>query len=208
MDLNELAARVQNVEDQLAIDRLEKIYGYYMDNQMFKEAWECFSPNAESIEIADRGVFKGFEGIKRFFLGYMGKEHEMGKGNEKKKAGAFAFHLQHQGVVTMAPDGKTAKGRWYLVMYQARPYPAGGPMRSVLGHGIYENDFVKENGVWKFQKMYMSLTYRSPIGDGWAVIPVIGEGRASESDAPPTNYHPYPNMQPVPLHWKHPVTGQ
>jgi hypothetical protein len=208
MDLNEVVSRLQNVEDQLAIERLENIYGYYMDNQMYKEAYGCFSANAESIEIADRGVFKGFEGIKRFFLGYMGKEHEMGKGHQNRKAGVFAFHMQHQGVVTVAPDGRTARGRWYLLMLQARPYPKDGPMRSVIGHGVYENDFVKENGVWKFQKMYMSLNFRSPIGDGWAMIPVIGEGRATESDNPPTNYHPYPDMRKVPMHWKHPVTRE
>jgi hypothetical protein len=202
VDLKEMEARLQKVEDELAIDRLQKIFGYYLDNRMLKEAWELFSKNAESIEIADRGVFKGNEGAGRFFLEYLGKE------NAIAKPGLFAFHMQHQGVVTVDPGGRTAKGRWYLIMIQARPYPPGGPIRSVLGHGVYENEFIKEDGVWKFKKVFMSLHYRSPIEGGWAETPMIGQGRASQSDAPPTNYHPYPNIKPLPVHWKHPVTGK
>jgi hypothetical protein len=56
--------------------------------------------------------------------------------------------------------------------------------------------------------MHMNLTFRSPIVDGWALIPVIGGGRASESDEPATNYHPYPDMRTLPMHFKHPVTGE
>jgi hypothetical protein len=202
MDLKEMEARLTRVEDTLAIDRLQKIFGYYLDNRQLKEAWELFSPDAESIEIADRGVFNGYDGVRRFLLEYIGKE------NDVAKPGLFAFHMQHQGVVTVAPDGKTAKGRWYLIMLQARPYPRGGPIRSVLGHGVYENEFVKEDGIWKFKKVFMSLHYRSPIAEGWATTPVMGEGRASQSDAPPTAYHPYPSIQHLPVHWKHPVTGK
>jgi hypothetical protein len=202
MDSFQLEKEVQNIKDQMAIDRLEKIYGYYLDNRMFKEALECFSENAESIEIGDRGVFKGYAGIKRFFFGFMGKQHE------KPESGRFAFHMQHQGVVTVAPDGKTAKGRWYLVMLQARPYPPNGPIRSVLGHGVYENEFIKEDGVWKFSKMFMALHYRSPIAEGWATTPVMAQGTSMDADAPPTAYHPFPDIEVVPVHWKHPVTGK
>ncbi len=198
MNVDELAARLQKVEDRLAIERLQRIFGYYLDNRMHKEAWELFSKNAESIEIADRGVFKGNEGVRKFFVEYLGIE------NEIAQPGLFSFHMQLQGVVTVSPDGRTAKGRWYLIMIQARPYPAGGPIRSVLAHGVYENEYVKEDEVWKFKKVFMSLHFRSPIGEGWATTPMIGGGRASQSDAPPTNYHPYPNLKPLPVHWKHP----
>ena len=120
----------------------------------------------------------------------------------------MGFHMQHQGVITPDPDGKTARGRWYLIMIQARPIEAGGPARSVLGHGVYENEFIKEDGVWKFKKMLMSLHYRSPIAEGWASTPVVGEGISSQADAPPTAYHPYPHIVEPPLHFKHPVTGK
>jgi len=71
---------------------------------------------------------------------------------------------------------------------------------------IYENEFIKENGTWKFKKMFMNLHYRSPIEGGWAVTPMIGAGRASQSDAPPTHFHPAPDIKPVPVHWQNPIT--
>ena len=202
MDISEFASRLQKVEDELALDKLQKIYGSYLDNRMHKEAYELFSENAESIEIADRGVFKGYEGVKRFFMEYLGKE------NEISKPGLFAFHMQHQGVIDIEPDGKRAKGRWYCTMIQARPIEPGGPMRSVLGHGVYENEFIKEDGIWKFYKLFYSLHYRSPIAEGWAETPMIASGRAPGSDEPSTAYHPYPDIETVPFHWKHPVTGK
>ena len=198
--------RLQAIEDWIAIDRLEKIYGYYLDNGQMQKAVDLFSDDAESIEIGDRGVFKGKEGIRRFFLGYLGKGEQ---GDQKDiPAGKMAFHMQHQGVITIDPDSKTAKGRWYLVMIQARPVKSGGPTRSILGHGVYENEFVKEEGTWKFKKMLMSLHYRSPISEGWAELPNMAIGSAEGRDAEPTFYHPYPNMKILPFHWKHPVTGQ
>jgi hypothetical protein len=207
MDLKEMEKRLQVVEDILEIDRLEKIYGYYLDNQQMQKVVDCFSDNAESIEIGDRGVFKGKEGIRRFFLEYLGRGTG-GKDAGELRHGGMAFHMQHQGVVTVDPDGQTAKGRWYVVMIQARPIEQGGPTRSILGHGVYENEFVKDDGVWKIKKMFMSLHYRSPITEGWAELPNMAIGNAPGRDADPTFYHPYPDMKILPFHWKHPVTGK
>ena len=202
MSLDELEARLQTVEDIIEIDKLEKIYGYYLDNQMFQEVVDLFSDNAESVEVGDRGVFCGKAGVRRFFLDYLGR------GGKPREPGDMAFHMQHQGVVDIGPDGKTAKGRWYCTMIQARPVEQGGPVRSVLGHGVYENEFVKENGKWKFKKLFYSLHYRSPIVEGWAETPMIASGRAPGSDAPPTAYSPYPDIGFVPFHWRHPITGK
>ncbi|MFC1920169.1 nuclear transport factor 2 family protein [Chloroflexota bacterium] len=197
-----LEDRLQAVEDMIQIDKLEKIYGYYLDNQMFQEVIDLFSDNTESVEVGDRGVFRGKDGVRRFFHDYLGR------GGKPREPGDMAFHMQHQGVVDIEPGGKKAKGRWYCTMIQARSVEEGGPTRSVLGHGVYENEFVKEDGVWKFSKLFYGLHYRSPIAEGWAETPMIAAGLAPGSDAPPTAYHPYPDIAVVPFHWKHPVTGE
>jgi hypothetical protein len=202
MDQQEIINRLQAVEDMIQIDKLEKIYGYYLDNAKFQEVIDLFSDNTDSVEVGDRGVFRGKEGVRKFFWDYLGKQ------GKPRQSGDMAFHMQHQGVVDIAPDGKTAKGRWYCTMIQARPIEPGGPIRSVLGHGVYENEFVKEDGKWKFKKLFFSLHYRSPIEGGWAQTPMIASGNAPGSDGPPTAYHPYPDIKLVPFHWKHPVTGK
>lgn len=198
MSSKDMEKRLQVIEDTLQIDRLEKIYGYYLDNGQNQKIVDMFSDNEASVEITDRGVFKGKEGIRRFFFGYLGQGLE---GDLKDiPHGRLLIHMQHQGVIDIAPDGKTAKGRWYMLMIQA--WPVEGQERSVIGHGVYENEFVKENGEWKFTKVFMSLNFRSPIGEGWAKIPVIGGGQAPHYDAPPTAYHPYPDLKIVPFHWE------
>ncbi len=200
MNIEDLEARLRNVEDQLALDKIEKMYGYYLDNGKFQEAIDLFSDDAESVEIFDRGVFKGKEGVKRFF-GFMAQHFE------GISAGWLNFHHQLQSVIDIAPNGKTAKGRWYLLWITAAPLQPGEPPRSVLGHGVYENDFVKENGKWKIWKMFCSLHFFSPLPEGWTNIPVFREGRAPGADAPPTAYHPYPNIRYVPFHWEDPTNG-
>lgn len=205
MNLEEMGKRLQVVEDTQQIDKLEKIYGYYLDNGQNGKIVDLFSDNAESVEISDRGVFKGKEGVRKFFLGYI--SHGQKQGDLKEiPHGRLVIHMQHQGVIDVAPDGGTAKGRWYLLMIQA--WPVEGRERSVIGHGVYENEFVKEDGIWKFQKMFMSLNFRSPIGEGWVDIPVVSAGRSPISDAPPTAYSPYPDLKMVPFHWEDPVNGE
>jgi hypothetical protein len=198
MSAKDLEKRLQRVEDILEIDKLEKIYGYYLDNGQNGKILDMFSDDAESVEISDRGVFRGKAGIRKFFLRYLDNNEQADL--KEFPHGRLLVHQQHQGVIDVAPDGRTAKGRWYLLMIQA--WPVEGRERSVIGHGVYENEFVKENGRWKFRKMFMSLNFRSPIGEGWTTTPVVSPGRSPLSDAPPTAYHPYPEVQMVPMHWE------
>jgi hypothetical protein len=206
MTTSDLEKRIQAIEDEMAIDKLEKIFGYYLDNDQMQKVVDLFSDNCESIEIGDRGVFKGKAGIRKFFFDYLGEGLKGDHNSILPKK--MAFHMQHQGVITLDPDGKNAKGRFYLIMIQSRPIEKGGKYRSILGHGVYENEFVKEDGVWKIKKVFMSLTYRSPIAEGWADNPNMSVGRAPGYDEDPTFFHPYPNLAILPFSFKHPVTGK
>ena len=199
-----IGERLQSIEDIQAIDRLQKIYGYYLCNRDTNNIIDLFSENTESIEIGDHGVFKGKEGVKRYFFEGLGETGQPGL-----PPGGMRFHMQHQGVVTIDPGNRTAKGRWYLVMIMARPARKGGPVKSILGHGVYENEFIKEDGVWKFKKVHCSIHYCSPIGEGWTEIANIHEeGSLPGRDADPTFHHPYPELQILPYHFKNPVTGK
>jgi hypothetical protein len=48
MAAKDFEARLQTVEDTLAIDRLEKIYGYYLCNRDTNNIMDLFSENTES----------------------------------------------------------------------------------------------------------------------------------------------------------------
>ncbi len=63
------------------------------------------------------------------------------------------------------------------------------------GGGIYENEFVKEDGVWKFRRLHFYRTWKVDYRTGWATR---GEG---EGQLPPSRFTP-------PFHYRNPVSGR
>jgi hypothetical protein len=203
--LEELQSRIQRLEDIKAIEKLQRIYGYYRDYADWQKIVDLFSDSAESVEVADLGVYKGKKGVKKFYLELMGAE--------PPRPGMLSLQMNVQGVVTVNPDGRTASGRWYGWAMEALPAVSihYGELRQTWTHGIYENEYVKENGKWLFKKLYYSLIFRTPYEDGWLKTPVIGQNGPSQEvppDALSTNYHPYPSRWRPPYHYTHPITGK
>jgi hypothetical protein len=204
MDLAELEKRVTLQEDIQEIENLQKIYGYYFDNNMWAEIIDLFSEdNTESVEIADHGVFHGKKGIRRIYW-----EMFAGGGKPRQSPPWMQFIvMQIGGVVDVAPDGKTAKGRWQTWLFEAKPY--GAINRQEYLHGYYENKYVKENGKWLFSKLHWNNTFCSPVEDGWLNLPLMGWMGLPDADEPPSAFHPYPyHRGNVPYHFKHPIMGE
>lgn len=203
--LEELQARITRLDDIKQIEKLQRIYGYYLDYAEFQQVVDLFSDDTESVEMADSGVYRGKSGAKRFYLDLLGAK--------PPRAGELSIGMIMQGVVDVEPDGKTAKGRWYCLSMEARPTVSlhEGELRQLWGHGVYENEYVKENGNWLFKKVFFFLTFRTPYEDGWLRVPVVGQNGPSSvvpPDAPPTKYAPYPSGVHLEPHYKHPITGK
>ena len=76
---------------------------------------------------------------------------------------------------------------------------------------IYENEFVKQNGTWKFKAMRVYPRFIVDAEKGWAkdAQPAPGPSRGFPPDRPPTeSYEIYPHFHIAPLHFDHPVTGR
>ena len=58
----ELETKLGEVDDVKEIKKLQNIYGYYLDTRFMQEVVDLFSDDAESVEVANRGVFLGKEG--------------------------------------------------------------------------------------------------------------------------------------------------
>ena len=199
--VEELEAKVRLADDIEQIKRLQRIYGYYLDNHMDQEIVDLFSDDTESVEVANRGVYLGKEGAKRFFL------HAQGQPTPEW---AMGRHIQMQGVVTVDPGGNTAKGRWQVLFMSVSNQPMPGVPRAMWGYGVYENEYIKEDGNWMFKKLYFNRFFYTPYDDGWLKTPdICGKTRDPvEPDLPPTAYQPYPSKYVVPFHYKHPITGK
>lgn len=195
-----LEKRLAAVQDVQEIEKLQRAYGFYLDNRLWDEIVDLFSNNTESLEISDSGLYLGKAGVEKFFKGVLGK------GGLPPMPGALGIHMQLQGVVNVGPIDGTAKGRWQCVMFIATP--VNGELRALLGHGVYEVEYVKEGTIWTFKKMHFYLTFRTPLDEGWVKTPVVISMARQTPDLPTTVYKPHPEKYIVPFHYKHPVTGK
>jgi hypothetical protein len=119
------------------------------------------------------------------------------------------------GVVDVDPDGRRAKGRWYSFGGVAIP-KADEPGKyncSIVG-GLYEIEYIKQNGVWKMLAIdwIIPLNIRIP-SENW--IPVenfvnaIRNFKGPTPDIPPEDFDPrFVSGYIFPFHYSHPVTGK
>ena len=80
--------------------------------------------------------------------------------------GRLNEHLQVMPVVTLAPDGLSAKARWRAIALE------GDFGRDAFwGEGPYENAYVKDGGVWKIKTLHWYQALYVPYDGGWQTNP-------------------------------------
>src|SRR6478735_8995797 len=75
-------------------------------------------------------------------------------------AGQLHTHLIMQPIITMGPDGHTAKGTWHEVSMLGQY----GKSARWAG-GVYENDYRLDNGVWKIAGLHYYPQYAGDFDD-------------------------------------------
>ena len=92
--------------------------------------------------------------------------------------------------------------------------PAGGGVGQMFMGGIYQADYIKQNGKWKIKKLLFNRTLHFPLGEVWvkpervAAIDRKKMQQPMEPDLSRTFEPGYPSCYLVPFHFKHPVTGK
>ena len=127
-------------------------------------------------------------------------------GPEGLGQGYLNNHMMLQAVITVADDGRTATGRWQGPVMLAEPGANG-----IWGVGIYENTYVKDNGVWKIESLHFYPSALTDYDKGWArsALPMKGQSALFPPDTPPTAvYRSFPGNYIPPFSYKHPVTGE
>src|SRR4030042_6520038 len=106
-----LEAKVKHLETELTavhdiqeIKKLQRTYGYYLDNRLWDDIVDLFSANTESLEISDSGVYLGKAGVERFFKGFLSG------GGLPPGRGGLGTPMQLQGVVKDRESGVEGKG--------------------------------------------------------------------------------------------------
>src|SRR5690606_20764200 len=144
---------VERIEDARACERVQRAYGYYVDKAMWHEVADLFGEDS-TLEIGGRGIFVGKKRIHEYL--------SVGLGPTGPQPGQIINHMQFQGVVTVAPDGETARGRWRAFVIGGSPWAAVN-----WGSAMYENHYRKVDGVWLLDKLHAPFTMYSLYKDGW-----------------------------------------
>lgn len=191
-----LAHEVSLLEHAHEIENLQRTYGFYIEEGLWTEAASLFADDA-TLEVAGRGVYEGRERILEYLRSI---------DDEFPQYGRLFDRMQLQPIVHVAPDGKTAKGRWRLFAQEARYREL-----AEWGVGWYENDYVNENGVWKIASLRRFERMYAPYEDGWGktALPQPTFSSTLAPDRPSSLSHaPYPAVPATPaFHYENPVSG-
>jgi hypothetical protein len=205
--IKELEKKVQRLDDITEIQRLQRVYSYYVMHMMNQEIYDCFADRDDVKLRWLEGTWMGKKGVARYF----------GVGDKSRPDPAPGFLHQVMpiaGVVDVAEDGKTAKGRWYSFGGVAVPDQKTGMTQPSIVGGLYEIDYIKENGVWKFWKIdwIIPLSIKIPP-EQWSPPENLGrrlaEGKFPGADEPMMDGDPrFVSGYIFPFHFDHPVTGK
>jgi len=197
-----LEAKVRILDDLEAIKRLQRSYGYYLENWMYEEIIDCFADGPDTELNIMVGIYLGKEGVRRYF-----------SGQPERNINPEVLHqvMQLSGVVDVDDKGRTAEGRWYG--FGASALPAEDGLRETLTGGIYTVKYIKQDGKWKILKLIWNPNYNCTPTQWW-VRPERIAPPDSQLPKPPAPDRPriidsrYPTGYIPPFHYPHPVTGK
>jgi ketosteroid isomerase-like protein len=194
--LQALRARAERLEDERAIENLMRSYGFYFDRKMWDDVADLFADDG-TFEVSQRGVYQGKDSIRRALEIW---------GPQGLQDGQMNDHLVLQPVIHVSPDGEMAQGRFRHIGMLGE-YQQWGRWED----GVYENAFVKQDGVWKISALHLHTILSTDIEQGWGeqAFPADGPSAEIPADAPPTVvYENYPAYYTPPFHYPNPISGQ
>ena len=192
-----LEQRKSLLEDANAIERLQHAYGYYVDKALWDEVANLFADDG-TLEIGLDGVYVGKARVREYL-------YALGGGRDGLAEGELNEHMQVMPVITVAPDGRTAKARWRAIIMTGE---LGGD--AFWGEGPYENEYVKEGAVWKIKALHWYPALLVPYAGGWQTNPDPTGGKYVSAtlppDRPPTvEYKTWPSTYVPPFSFPNPV---
>ena len=189
-ELDALSARIERLQDISDVGKMPAYYSYYVDKAQWRSVADLFAEDG-TLEIGGRGVFLGRERAFEYLV--------TGLGPIGPRDGILIDHQNFQPLVTIHADGKTAEVRAIAFVMSS-----GG-----WGHNYYENDYIKENGIWKIKKLHGPFNMYASYSIGWVdkTIPnTYPEKFLPPPDLPPTVlYLDYPNYYVEPYHYPNPL---
>src|SRR5271165_324321 len=219
-DIAALTARIEKLEHELAVEqdinqirRVQYTYGYFIDKSQYNEVVDLFAESGEVWFLG--GIYRGKAGVRRLYIERF--QTQFTQGHNGPRYGWLLDHPQLQMVIDVAPDRRTAQARGRSMMQAGLHHTAEGNPRAWWEGGIYENDYVRENGIWKIKALRYFPFWHGSFAEGWQKTPIdfipMAKTRYPQDPLGPDDLiNPPPRLWPatdtVPFHYPHPVTGR
>jgi len=137
--------QIQNLLDLEAIRNLARCYAHLVWQNKPMEMVELFAEDGIADMGPDGGLIEGRAALRAYY--------------QEKVDNMILHPFVHNHIIDL--DGDTASGIVYVDLRCVRDG------ESLMGSGYYEDEYVRENGEWKFQSRVMNLCYLVPPGAGW-----------------------------------------
>lgn len=169
--LEAFQAEATRSADTLEIMNLQSRYIYWLEtaqhHRIWPELWAQNEPDVEA-ELTDSGVFVGRDHVKKVFEGMAASN----QGDRTARSRGWMPNIQlSTPTIIIGKDGRHAKGMWHAFGPHAMnvtPYP--GDEHKLTAYWFmakYNNQFVKEDGRWKFFAIHCHIYFRTPYDQGW-----------------------------------------
>jgi hypothetical protein len=187
-----LAARIQLLNDEAEVQRLQNAYGFYVDRRMWDDVADLFAP-AGTLESAEGPRIAGRAAIRA-------QLEKVAPAN--LKPGELNDHLQLDTLVTVDPGGQTAHARGADYGMVGKN---GGEAYWSLA--VFENDYVKKDGTWMVAAMRLYPRAKTDFYKGWAESAVPDYPLAPAGEAVAPSRLQYPAEAFPAISFRNPVTG-
>jgi hypothetical protein len=199
-----------SVERLQAVVEIQNIMGLYetllLPQTMDRVAPETFAMWMDdvSMEVSDRGVFVGPEGVHALFTSFLGDNNPSKEGVDLR--GALDIHQLNTPMIEVAKDCKTAHAVWYSCGFETPFDKKLGKRVAKWCWGKYAAEFIKGDCGWRIWHMHWFRNFMNDYYKSW-VDDYMNDKRDTTDKTrysfikPTTFYQPYnPNevMIPVP----------
>jgi hypothetical protein len=175
--VNRLAVEVERAAAVRDVKELHHAYAQYAQFGLWSDMAALF---AERAQFANgKETLEGRKAIGDHFLA------RYGEGKQGLPNGAMRTHLALRPLVNLSADGQSAKGRWWEFSMLGR-----SGVSAEWAAGIYENEYVKEQGFWKISRLRYYPMFAGPYETGW---------RNVDADQKIVPYHFTPEEAGIPV---------
>jgi hypothetical protein len=175
--VHRLALNVERAESVRAVKRLQETYAQYSQFGLWTDMAALFADDAQLSYGADNE--RGRAAIEKYFVA------RFGEGTHGLKPGGLHTQMVLRPLINISADGQSAKGRWWEFSMTGQY-----GVKAEWAAGIFENEYVRESGVWKISRMRYHPMFAGPYATGW---------RNVDEDQKIVPYHFTPDETGIPV---------